>query len=152
MFGDCNPPEVDTWYEADFSTAPLEGYRLHRQPGGRAPDAENVKNLPDDYYDKMARGQPHWWVRRFVDAEFGYAQDGMPVYPEFDTRRHIAPAPIAPTPGIGLKLGFDAGLHPACTVSQDMPTGQWRVLEEFYFGRMGPGRFAEMCRLGLEAR
>jgi hypothetical protein len=33
-----------------------------------------------------------------------------------------------------------------------MPNGQWRVIEELYFGRMGPGRFAEMIRLALESR
>jgi hypothetical protein len=152
VFGDCNPPEVDTWFEQDFSTAPIGGYRLHRQPGGRHPDAENVKHLPDGYYDKMANGQPSWWVRRFVDAEFGYSQDGLPVYVEFDTRRHIATAPLQPVRGLPLLLGFDGGLHPAATISQQLPDGQWRVLEELYFGRMGPGRFAEMCRLALEAR
>jgi len=152
VFGDCNPPEVDTWFEQDFVSTPIEGYRLHRQPGGRSIEAENVKHLPTDYYDKMARGQPSWWVRRFVDAEFGYSQDGLPVYPEFDTRRHIAAAPLKPSEGLPLILGLDGGLHPAATISQAMPDGQWRVLEELYFGRMGPGRFAEMIRLALEAR
>lgn len=152
VFGDCNPPETDTWFEQDFVTTPIDGYKLHRQPGGRAPDAENVKHLAAGYYDKMARGQPHWWVRRFVDAEFGYSQDGMPVYPEFDTRRHIATAPLKPMPGLPIYLGFDGGLHPAGTISQPLPNGQWRVLEELYFGRMGPGRFGHLTRLALEAR
>jgi hypothetical protein len=152
VFGDMNPPEVDTWVEEDFATAAIPGYVLHRQPGGRSPDAENVKNLPDGYYDKMAEGQPHWYVRRFVDAQFGYSRDGLPVYLDFDTRRHIAPHVLRPVPGLGIVLGLDSGLHPAAVISQPMPDGQWRVLEELYFGRMGPGRFAELVRLALEAR
>jgi hypothetical protein len=152
VFGDMNPPEVDTWVEEDFSTAPVEGYALHRQPGGRSPDAENVANLREGYYDRMAMGQPHWYVRRFVDAQFGYSRDGLPVYTDFDERRHIAPHILRPAPGLPIVLGFDAGLHPAGVICQPMPDGQWRVLEELYWGRMGPGRFAELTRLALESR
>lgn len=43
---------------------------LFRQPGGRAPDAENLKHLKPGFYPRLAEGRPADWVRVNIDAEF----------------------------------------------------------------------------------
>lgn len=46
-------------------------------------------------------------------------------------------------PGVGLRLGFDWGLTPACTVSQRLANGRWLVHDEYVSERMGITSFAE---------
>ncbi len=130
---DMNAPDDDNWTWRDFVDALPEGWKFYRQPSGLDPAAENLANLPADYYAKIAHGQPDWWVRRFVRNEFGYSRDGKPVYAEFSDARHVAAQPLLPVRGIGLKLGLDAGLTPAAVIGQRMPTGQWRILDELVF-------------------
>lgn len=167
--GDLNPPgDPDHWIVKRFidkvpagdrddpfatiEAVQMEGLGLFQQPSGLSPEAENVANLPDGYYARMMGILPGWDIQRFVHGKVGFSRSGKPVYPEFDPLRHVAPMLLKPVATIPLRLGFDGGLHPACTLSQDMPNGQWRVLEEIYGGRMGPGRFAELVAIALEAR
>jgi hypothetical protein len=141
---DCNAPDTDSWIYHDFVEAPAKGWEWFRQPGGRDAGAENLRNLPDGYYEQQVQGQPDWYVRRFVDNLFGYSRDGLPVYPEFNDAFHVAPKPLEPLPGVALTLGLDAGLSPAAIVTQRAPDGQWRILDELVGANMGATRFGEL--------
>lgn len=65
---DTNPWHPGHWASKLFAQN-LEGYRLFRQPGGRSAKAENVANLPRDYYERLIRGKDSEWVRVYVDGE-----------------------------------------------------------------------------------
>lgn len=130
LWADCNAPDTDNHVYTDFVESPRPGFRFYRQPGGREAGAENVENLPPGYYERLAAANPDWWVRRFVDNQFGASREGKPVYPEFDDRRHVAPAPLLPVRGLPLIVGADAGGTPAASLWQRLPAGQWRGLDE----------------------
>lgn len=63
-------PPADHWlvrrFPADGETA-----RLFRQPGGRSPQAENIRK--PGHYQRISAGRSAEWVRVHVDAEFGEA-------------------------------------------------------------------------------
>lgn len=126
---DLNAPDVDDWtYELLFENCPAE-FEVFVQPGGLDPAAENLENLPADYYrNKMAR-QPQWWIDRFIHNKFAASRAGMPVYPEYVDPRHCAPAPLLAIKGVPLRLGIDAGGQPAAVALQ-RPLQQWRQLRE----------------------
>lgn len=160
VIGSLNPPGTpDHWIVKrfiDHETVTGDGssdndLQLFVQPSGLSPEAENLSNLQTDYYEIIARNMPSWDVQRFVHGKIGWDRSGQPVYPEFDPRFNLAPKKLLPLPGVQIYLGFDcSGLHPAAIAVQRAPSLQLRVLQEFYFGRMGPTRFVEHLAAELE--
>jgi hypothetical protein len=65
---DTNPWHSGHWGAKLFARG-LDGYALFRQPGGRAPNAENVSNLPPGYYDRLCIGKDREWVSVYVDGQ-----------------------------------------------------------------------------------
>lgn len=145
IYCDFNAPDVDNWTYKTFVENPSPDISFFRQPSGLDPAAENRANLLSDYYEKIAATQPEWFVRRYVRNEWGYSRDGQPVYPEFSDQLHVAPSDLLPIKGRPLILGLDAGLTPACVITQQDGGGQWRVLDEICVlgGTMGANRFAD---------
>jgi hypothetical protein len=68
IWADSNPWHGGHWGAKLFAKN-LDGYELYRQPSGRAPDAENVENLPGGYYDRLCVGKSSDYVRVYVDGE-----------------------------------------------------------------------------------
>ena len=72
IIGDSNAPDEDHWY---FKLAEIErpdNWSFFRQPGGVYKDgeswavnrqAENIKNLPDGYYDRGMQGKSDDWIK-----------------------------------------------------------------------------------------
>jgi hypothetical protein len=140
---DTNPPDDQSWwFKADREETP-EGWEFFQQPSGRSPEAENKKNLPDKYYERICAGKDPEWVKVYVDGEYGYVMEGKPVYPMFRDRIHVAEQPIEPIPGLPLLLGADFGLTPAGVIAQKLPDGRWLILDEFVADNCGVVRFSE---------
>lgn len=172
---DTNPPDTDHWWyvlaEQDTSTErnrilvssmreaeeSLRNKKILRpdqklvtfyaQPSGRAPNAENLRNLRAGYYDFQMGGKDDDWVKVYIDGEYGFVMDGLPVFPEFRRGMHVRQFGFVS--GIGVRLGFDFGLTPACTISQRMANGRWLVHDEFVSERMGVSTFAEELAVKL---
>jgi hypothetical protein len=159
---DLNAPDVGSWFHTSVYETRLQNadfFGFHRQPSGLSPKAENTKNLSVingiGYYDRICRGQPDWWIRRFVRNEFGYSRAGKPVWEEFAETRHVALGPIEPAHGVALRIGMDAGYKPAAVLGQHMPNGQRRVLADLVTDAdesVGPQRFGERLARLLAAR
>ena len=149
---DTNPCDLDHWlYDLFFQRKP-ESYSFFNQPGGRTPEAENIENLPADYYKKLALGKTTEWAKVYVDGEFGFVMDGKPIYPEFQHSIHVRPhedLPVLPR-HFPIIVGVDFGLTPAAVVLQTDSDGQVQVLDELVTDDMGAVRFAQ--RLGLKLR
>ncbi len=72
MLGDCNAPDEDHWlYTLAEETKP-EGWDIFKQPGGVMkqgnmwvvnPKAENIQNLPHDYYTRGLQGKGEDWIK-----------------------------------------------------------------------------------------
>lgn len=141
---DFNAPDIDNYLYDKFVKNPVKGWRLYNQPGGLDPRAENIRNLPKGYYERIMAGKADWWVRRFVHNRWGYSRFGTPVYPEFNEQVHVADRALDPLPGIPIGIGMDAGMTPAAIIGQHLPDGQIRIIDEFVPGHgVGPTRFAE---------
>lgn len=129
---DTNMPAYDTFHynimegeEGDWET--------FRQPGGRTPEAENLKFLPPDYYS--TDGLTEEYVRVFIDCEYGTSREGMPVFRQtFMPDFHIAKDPLLPifSPDFPLFIGLDAGLTPAAIIGQMTPAGRLHILGECF--------------------
>lgn len=65
---DTNPWHDGHWGQ-DLFAKKLPGHELYRQPGGRDPDAENVENLLEGYYDRLCIGKDREWIRVYVDGK-----------------------------------------------------------------------------------
>lgn len=156
ILGDYNAPDMDHWlYKLEQEAPP--GYAFFRQPGGVVkengvwvanPNAENVQNLPPNYYEGRLAGKSEDWIAVNLANEYGLVMDGRAVFPDYSDAAHSAVFDV--DPALPLLLGWDFGLTPACIVGQLSPRGQFRVLEEFCAENMGVRRFArDVVKPGL---
>lgn len=150
---DTNAPDTTHWFYklSEINTPP--GYEFFAQPPGVLPDgeegwkvnpaAENLANLPADYYSRMVHGKRREWVKVFLANEYGVFVDGRPVYPEFSDEAHTAKKPLEPLTGLPIIVGLDYGREPAAAFCQVTPRGQFRIFDELYGWDIGVGAFAE---------
>jgi len=164
-----NAPYIDNWiyplvYENDFSDLfdqelvdALDGRKLVEvfvQPGGRAPAAENLHNLPKGYYTIQAALNQHRpdYVARMIDNKPVPMRHGQPVYPQFDFERHVRPLEFDPKRM--LVIGFDQGLFASAVAGQRTAQGYLRSLREAVsfleagktLRKIGPTAFGQMVR------
>lgn len=109
------------------------------------PDAENVRNhaLGIGYWLQMIPGKRRDWVKVYVLNQYGSVASGSPVYPDYNDEIHCSKVPLAPAWDVPIRLGWDFGLFPAVTISQYMPNGQWRILDELCAKEVGFPRFID---------
>lgn len=141
---DMNAPDEENYMAQKFIFDKPASFAFFRQPGGREPNAENLKNLPDGYYEKQIEGQTDYYIRRMIDNKLGYSRDGQPVYPEFNDTWHVAVNPLTYDNNLPIDIGFDCGLTPAGVIGQQMPNGQWRILAEIIADGIGAQRFGQL--------
>jgi hypothetical protein len=94
------------------------------------PTADNVNNVPDDYYADQVYGARADWVNVMILNNYGLMQAGRPVYPEYDDTMHHSEMEIKPLKGVPLIIGMDLGLTPAAAFMQLTPEGKIIVLDE----------------------
>jgi len=121
-------------------TAAQKLFSFHAQPSGRSPAAENIRNLRAGYYEFLMAGKDQDFIKVYVDGEYGFVMEGLPVFPEYKDSFHARDFPMVP--GIGLRLGLDFGLTPAASISQRIGNGRWLVQDEYVSERMGIQTFA----------
>lgn len=138
---DTNPPDDDSWWYRKFEEEKPANWMMFRQPSGVSPDAENVANLPRNYYQNMIAGMDEATARVYVHGEYGYVQDGKPVYPEYSDQRHCADT--EPQRAVVVHRGWDFGLTPACVFSQLLPSGRWNTFDELTADSLGADRFSD---------
>lgn len=150
---DTNPPDTDHWWRRLAEEERPDSWDFFAQPGGLVerngrflpnPLAENLDHLPKDFYLRRMKGKHPRHVRVYYCGRYGSAEDGMPVYPEFDDAVHVARRVLDPAPGLTLFIGLDFGLTPAAALAQRLPDGRWRYLDELVTRNMGVARFAAL--------
>ena len=126
---DSNPMDDFHWYYRLAEELKPDNAAFYRQVSGLDPKAENVDNLPPDYYANIVKGKDDAWTKVYVHGEYGFAVDGKPVWPAFKDSVHVSSATLTPDDS-PVTCGMDFGLTPAATFMQQSETGQWRVLSE----------------------
>jgi len=155
IYGDTNAPDTDHWYYRLAEEMKPDGWTFLRQPGGllrpRAdapwvpnPAAENVPNLPLNYYANGAQGKNDVWIQVNLANEYGFVTDGKPVHPDYRDSVHCKEFELIPN--VPLHIGLDFGLTPAAWIAQRTVIGQWRVRFEVCTKDTGVGRFADILK------
>lgn len=166
---DTNPPDSDHWYYHLAEEVRPDGWEFFRQPGGLGEGAENLQWLGQDQaslelpeldprrldrgretYRKMSAGKSRDWVEVYVNGEYGFVQDGRPVWPEYVDSVHCAPC--LPDARLPLYVGLDFGLTPAATFGQRSPSGCWAIVGELATDDMGIERFGELLAREIRSR
>lgn len=150
--GDYNAPDEDHWLYKFVEVDRPKELAFFRQPAAVLkvddqwvvnPEADNLQNLKptgEQYYLNQIGGNSEDHIKVNLANEYGYVQEGKPVYPDFKDSVHVHPVTFDPE--LPLLLGWDFGLTPACIVAQLSKRGQLRVLEELCGDDMGAKRFA----------
>lgn len=152
FLADTNMPAFDSWHQRVMD-GEVGDWKLFKQPGGRSPDAENLKFLPPNYYDTA--GMNEEYIRTMIDCEYGTSQEGLPVFRHtFNAGFHVAPEHLKPiySSAHPLIIGVDAGLLPAALICQQTPSGAVVALAECYTPKdtpMGMERFLDTKLLPL---
>ena len=149
MWGDTNPPTMDTWWfyqmehldPKDGVSENDNGWDVFKQPSGRSTQAENIENLPDNYYDTQGRSDEY--IRTFIDGEYGLSLSGQPIYKYFRPDYHMGKETLRPIiNGVRpIVIGMDLGLTPAAVIGQQDPRGRVLIIGEAVSFDMGIQRF-----------
>jgi hypothetical protein len=129
-----NNPDEEHWTYKKFTIGAEENnYRLW-QPT----KPENMQNLPDGYYERLRKQMAHRpdLVRRFIDGEFGFQQEGLAVTPQWSDRIHLTMG-LSPIRGREIILLWDFGHNPTCIITQRTPMGYWNILYSFVGNGIG---------------
>lgn len=128
------------WYAAKLAeNNPDEAHWTYRRfvsPGTpsfvywQPTNPENAKNLPSTYYEDLRRIWSHRpdLIRRFVDGEFGFQQEGKQVTPQWSDKIHLSVG-LVPVPRQELICLWDWGHNPTCIITQKTPMGYWLILD-----------------------
>lgn len=133
------PPTGGFWHK--FITTPEKGKEIFIQPaallddGTLNPDAENLENLADDYYENLVTGKTEDWINVYLKNMFGAGDMGQPIYRStFKPSFHVSTKPLSPIMQSlnPLVIGLDNGLQAAAAVGQRDMRGRVNVLAECY--------------------
>lgn len=152
MIGDANAPDEEHWYYTLAEEVHPKGWNFHRQPGGLIkvgetykvnPKAENINNLPKNYYIAGMEGKKKDWIDVNLCNEYGFVLEGKPVYPEYVDSVHCMEHEYQPDPRYPIRLGLDFGRTPACAFIQEIPAmGRYVGFDEFLSFDMSAASFA----------
>lgn len=139
---ETNPPDEDSdWWKRLEVERPAK-WQVWHQPGGMAPDAENLKYLPPNYYQNLLENNTADWCDVFVHAKYGKSLSGQAVFrSSFRSEFHLSNTPLKFTEGYPLMLGQDFGRTPAALITQVDVRGRLLILGEQTSTDMGLEQF-----------
>lgn len=143
---DTNPPDSDHWYFKLFEGEGTEGYEIFHQPSGLSPEAENIANLPDGYYQKMMAGKDQEWINVYVHGQYGFVQDGKPVFAAYKDDKHHTDSEIVIPESWTIHVGLDFGLTPAAVFGARSPSDQVIVFDELVAEDMDAKTFGRLLK------
>lgn len=148
---DTNPPDSDHWYHKLFEVQKPEGYEIFYQPSGTSPEAENIENLPDGYYQKMQSGKTQEWINVYVHGQYGFVQNGKPVWQEYKDDIHHTDHPILIPSGCTIYVGIDFGLTPAAVFGIRTPSDQILIIDELVAEDMDAKTFGRLLKTKIKS-
>jgi PBSX family phage terminase large subunit len=143
---DTNPPDNDHWWYKLFEESLPDNHFLAKQPSGTSRIAENISNLPPNYYTNMQGGKDQEWINVYVHGNYGFIADGKPVFPEYKDDVHSSQEPYFADPKLPLYIGIDFGLTPAAVFGQLTTSGRMIIFDELCTFDMGAMSFGKLLR------
>jgi len=127
-----NPPDTSHWLYTACTGLDHTGKHV-KDPWLRlyVPNPkENLRNLPDGYYDKMAESLPEDMRQRLIEGQWGSVFPGEPVYRFFRRKLHVVDS-IKYERGATLYRWWDFGFnYPACLWAMVGHLGDVFVMKE----------------------
>ena len=160
IIADTMMPDSDHWLYRFAEESKPDGWQFFRQPGAvfrtgdgwqLNPNAENLANLPKNYYARLLAGKSDDWIAVYLAAEYGFAIDGRPVFPEYRDAVHCSREAFPPNPELPLIIGLDFGLTGAAIFAQRTGRGQWRIIDEMLTEDLSVIRFSEQLAARLDS-
>jgi len=145
VFLDTNPPNLKHPMRETFEIEKPDGYMFYRQPPGLLgkqgdyqpnPEAENINNLPENYYIDLAKGSTQEFIKVYVFGQYGSVFFGKAVYPEYNDDLHSKDE-LEIMDHEPLMIGIDFGLYTPAAVIAQAWDGQIRILKEFVTHDLG---------------
>jgi hypothetical protein len=149
VIADTNAPDIDHWYYKLFEENIPKNHQIFHQPSGISKEAENINNLPRNYYHNMSHGKTKIWIDVYVHGKYGFIADGRPLWPEYKDDTHYNPIPHTPDTHLPLFIGIDFGLTPAAVFGQLASSGQMVIFDELCTWDMGAVSFAKLLKQKL---
>lgn len=174
---DTNPPAAGSWLAVVSGQSPMpegltedqrqsyrkpEGWEIFIQPPGvlevfgpggeltgyvQNPKAENLKNLPADYYTQQIAGRTRDEIETELMNRPGSHRAGKSVWPQYRRQVHGASG-LTAVAGHPILVGVDFGRTPAAAIGQQV-FGGWRVLRELVTENMGARQFARLLKSSM---
>ena len=163
MIGDTNAPDEDHWYYELEQEVKPQGWSFFVQPGGLMREmqvdkegrnrwtgkwipnsgAENLHNLPADYYTRGQEGKSNDWIAVNLANEFGSVHTGKPIYEQqWSADIHVSDT-IEFVPEAPIEIGLDFGLSPSAIIGQLSSRGAVNILDELVAMGMGINQFVK---------
>jgi len=141
---DTNPPDTDHWIYDVFEVQRPPNFKVFKQPSGLSPEAENIDNLPFNYYQNLMQGKDQEFINVYVHGKYGMVNDGKPVFPEYKDDVHAVHEHYSPLPNEPIFVGIDFGLTPAAVFIQETAAGRWFAFDELVCKDMGADNFSKL--------
>lgn len=148
---DTNPCDEDHWFYRIFEEERPPGFQVFHQPSGLSPEAENIENLPDHYYERLTHGHDQEWINVYVHGRYGFVMDGKPVHPSYQDDVHATQEIVPFDPSRTLIVGLDFGLTPAAAFIQQNAFGQYVAIDELVTEDTATDEFASALNHKLQS-
>lgn len=138
LIGDTNPWDTDSAYHDRLVLNPPKNWALFHQPSGIGPNAENVENLPPNYYDNLAGDRDIEWAQVHVESMWGTSNAGQAVFRKsFHAPTHVRDMQLVVNPHKPLQVGLDFGRTPCAVIGQIDNYGRAIIMREIVTEGMG---------------
>jgi len=158
-WADSNAFDQEHWvYKLFFDNLP-SNHKLFLQPpamlddGSVNPDAENLENLPDEYYGDYMLGKPQDWIDVMAKVKFIPLQTGKPVYPEYNDKLHCVDEKQVRPPDVNIALicGGENGRTSAVVFGQVDAMGRLVIFDEIVSEDVGAMEFGKYVKQMMQA-
>jgi len=138
IIADTNPWDTDSPYHDRLVLTPHPAWQLFHQPSGLSPDAENVENLPEGYYDELMSDKDVDWGAVHVESQWGVSNAGQAVFRKsFHAPTHVKDMKVVVNPMKPLMVGMDFGRTPCALIGQHDNYGRAIIMKEIVTEGMG---------------
>lgn len=136
---DYNAVSTEHWLYRLAEEDKPEGHSFYRQPPAMLkvdgkyvlnPEAENLTNLDEGYYETMCMGADEDFINVNVLNNYGEVKRGKPVYKDYSDLEHHVDEEMVPLRGVPVVIGMDQGLTPSAAFTQQAPDGTVIVFDE----------------------
>lgn len=154
IIADSNPPNKRSYWYNLFELKRTQDPELAqkigvwKQPSGLSSKAENLPNLPKNYYKNLAVGKDQLYIDVYIHGLYGYTREGKPVFDLYNDNWNVSSIKLNPITGVPCLMGWDFALNPTVIIAQ-LLRGQLIILDEVEGENMGIDRMIDTTLMPL---